>query len=250
MKLLAALTFFTRIPFWKIKDIPIANFKYITAYWPLAGWLTGGIMAVVLWLSSLILPLPIAILLAIISRLYLTSGLHEDGFADFFDGFGGGTTRERILAIMKDSSIGSYGVVALIIYFLLLWSFLSTLPVPLVFFIVISGDVFSKFIAAQLSNILPYARKEEESKAKVIYNRMNFPAFFLNCITGLLPLFILLPPKLWVATLFPLLLFCILYKIMKRKIQGYTGDCCGATFLLCELSFYLGVVIIIQNWIN
>ena len=57
----------------------------------------------------------------------------------------------------------------------------------------------------------------------------------------------LLPIKLWIATLFPLLTFFLLYRLMKRRLQGYTGDCCGATFLLCELSFYLGSLILIIN---
>lgn len=247
MKLLAALTFFTRMPFWKIKDIPANYFKDVIVYWPLVGWLTGGVTAAVLWIASLVLPLPVAVALALICRLLLTGGLHEDGLADFFDGFGGGTTREKTLAIMKDSAIGSYGVITLILYFLLLWILLSALPVPLVFFIVLSGDVYSKCIAAQISNVLPYARKEEESKTKITYNRMGIMSFLFACITGMIPLFVLLPPRLWLAGLFPLLVFGILYKIMKRKIQGYTGDCCGAAFLLCELSFYLGAVLIVEN---
>jgi adenosylcobinamide-GDP ribazoletransferase len=166
-----------------------------------------------------------------VCRLLLTGDLHEDGLADFFDGFGGGTSK-------KDSSIGSYRVTALVIYFLLYWSLLSAL----VFFTLMAGEVCSKGIAAQLVNVLPYARKEEESKAGIIYKRMSTPAFLFTCISGMLPLFVLLPPKLWPATLFPLLVFTILYKIMKQKVQGYTGDCCGAAFLLCELAFYLGVL--------
>ena len=72
-------------------------------YWPLTGWLTGGLMAVTLWVGSLYLPYILAVLLAIIVRLLVTGALHEDGLADFCDGFGGGgSDRERILAIMKD----------------------------------------------------------------------------------------------------------------------------------------------------
>ena len=103
MKVLAAFIFFTRLPFWRIKEVPAKYFKRIVPYWPLAGWLTGGITVGVLWIAAQILPISIAWVLAILSRLLITGCLHEDGLADFFDGFGGGTTKERTLAIMKDS---------------------------------------------------------------------------------------------------------------------------------------------------
>ena len=131
MKILAALIFFTRLPFWRIKEVPAKYFKRIVPYWPLAGWLTGGIMVGVLWVTAQVLPISIAWLLAILSRLLITGCLHEDGLADFFDGFGGGTSRERILSIMKDSHIGSYGVIGLILYFALLYTLLSSLPLTL-----------------------------------------------------------------------------------------------------------------------
>lgn len=247
MNILAAFIFFTRLPFWRIKEVPARYFKNVVFFWSLVGWFTGGTTALVLWLSSLILPLGVAILLAIIWRLLLTGALHEDGLADFFDGFGGGTTRERILSIMKDSHIGTYGVLSLIVYFILLWALLMSVPVPLVCFVIVAGDVWAKFVASQLTNLLPYARKVEESKTKTIYNRMNAKAFWFSLLAGIVPLLTLLPPRLWLSALLPIAILFILVALMKRKLQGYTGDCCGATFLLCELCFYLSVVIIINN---
>ena len=76
----------------------------------------------------------------------------------------------EILSIMKDSHIGTYGVLGLLFYFGLLWNLLSTLSLSLACMAVASGDAWSKFCSAQIINILPYARKEEESKAKVIYD--------------------------------------------------------------------------------
>ena len=89
-------------------------FRHVVNYWPFAGWITGGTMALTFALAVQILSVPYAILLAIIARLILTGALHEDGLADFIDGMGGGTTRERVLEIMKDSHIGTYGVIGLI----------------------------------------------------------------------------------------------------------------------------------------
>lgn len=243
MNVLAAFIFFTRLPFWKIKEVPAECFKHVVPYWPLAGWLTGGIMAGVLWLSGQILPLSLAWILAIIARLLVTGCLHEDGLADFLDGFGGGTTRERTLAIMKDSHIGSYGVIGLILYFLLL-SQLYVLPLNILCILVFCGDCWSKLCASQIINYLPYARKEEESKAKVVYNRMSRKEFLMALVCGALPFVLFLPLKMWPALLFPMLTFVFLARLIKHRLQGYTGDCCGALFLLCELSYYIGVLIV------
>ena len=128
MNLLAAFIFFTRLPFWRLKEVPSECFKHVVPYWPWVGWLTGSVMAMVLALGSLVMPVSLAWIWAIVTRLLITGALHEDGLADFFDGFGGGTTRERTLAIMKDSHIGTYGVIGLIVYFLLMLE-LRHLPV-------------------------------------------------------------------------------------------------------------------------
>lgn len=237
--LLAALIFFTRLPFWKVKkDLPPAPFKHIVPYWPMTGWITGGTMAAVLWLAAQVLPLPMAWILAIATRLILTGCLHEDGLADFCDGFGGSRTREDTLAIMKDSHIGSYGVIGLVLYFLLLTQ-AATLPLPVLCTVAFCADSWSKACASQLVNRLPYARKEEESKARVVYDHMTTTETCLALTAGALPLF-LLPDGLCMAAICPALVFIGLCRLMKQRLQGYTGDCCGATFLLCELSFYLG----------
>ena len=243
MNLLAAFIFFTRLPFWRLKEVPSECFKHVVPYWPWVGWLTGSVMAMVLALGSLVMPVSLAWIWAIITRLLITGALHEDGLADFFDGFGGGTTRERTLAIMKDSHIGTYGVIGLIVYFLLMLE-LRHLPVSVLCTLVVCGDCWGKLCASQLINFLPYARKEEDSKAKVIYNRMSSKELFICIMGGTLPLW-LLPLSLWGALVAPCLILAFLILLMKRRLQGYTGDCCGATFLLCELTFYLTAMILL-----
>ena len=242
MNLLAAFIFFTRLPFWRLKEVPSECFKHVVPYWPWVGWLTGGLMAMVLGLGSQVMPVSLAWILAIVTRLLATGALHEDGLADFFDGFGGGTTRERTLTIMKDSHIGTYGVIGLIVYFLLMLE-LRHLPVPVLCTLVVCGDCWGKLCASQLINFLPYARKEEDSKAKVIYNRMSGKELFFCIAGGVLPL-LLLPSYLWVALIAPCLVLAFLIRMMKRRLQGYTGDCCGATFLMCEMAFYLSALIL------
>ena len=243
MNLLAAFIFFTRLPFWRLKEVPSECFKHVVPYWPWVGWLTGSAMAMVLVLGSLVMPVSLAWIWAIVTRLLITGALHEDGLADFFDGFGGGTTRERTLSIMKDSHIGTYGVIGLIIYFLLMLE-LRHLPVSVLCTLVVCGDCWGKLCASQLINFLPYARKEEDSKAKVIYNRMSSKELFFCIAGGTLPL-LLLQSSLWLALITPCLVLAFLIRLMKRRLQGYTGDCCGATFLLCELTFYLTAMILL-----
>ena len=243
MNLLAAFIFFTRLPFWRVKEVPSECFKHVVPYWPWVGWLTGSVMAMVLALGSLVMPVSLAWILAIVTRLLITGALHEDGLADFFDGFGGGTTRERTLAIMKDSHIGTYGVIGLIIYFLLMLE-LRHLPISMLCTLILCGDCWGKLCASQLINFLPYARKEEDSKAKVIYNRMSSKELFICIMGGTLPLW-LLPLSLWGALVAPCLVLAFLILLMKRRLQGYTGDCCGATFLMCEMAFYLSALILI-----
>lgn len=244
MNLLAAFIFLTRLPFWRIKGVPATSFKRLVPYWAAVGWLTGGVMAATFWLTAQVLPTSVACLLAILSRLLITGCLHEDGLADFLDGFGGGSNRERTLAIMKDSHIGSYGVIGLVIYFLLLWGVLSGMPVESACLLIVSGDCWSKCCAAQLINLLPYARREEESKANVVYERMSIKEWIGCLLFGIVPSIVFLADSIYLSLLFPLITLCFLYRMMKNRLQGYTGDCCGATFLLCELSFYIGAAII------
>ncbi len=222
--------------------VPADCFKHVVPYWPIVGWLTGGILAGTLWLLAQVLPLQVAWIGAIVVRLLVTGCLHEDGLADFCDGFGGGTTRERTLVIMKDSHIGTYGVVGLIVYFLL-WSQMIVFPLGILCAVAFCADVYSKWCVSHMVNLLPYARKEEESKAKVLYSRMTLPEVMAGTIAGWLPLLFLQPVGWGVACFCPPIVFLLLCGWMKRRIGGYTGDCCGAVFLLGELSFYIGSMI-------
>lgn len=243
-RIAAALTLFTRLPLWKWTDIPAEAYSWAVVFWPLTGWLTGGITACIyLGLSSLLPTLP-ALICAIVVQLLFTGALHEDGLADFCDGFGGGRDKEGILRIMKDSHIGTYGVIGLICFYLLLISLLDSLPASMIALTIIAVDPFSKFCASQIINLLPYARKEG-AKNKISYQRMTAGQFLFNFLSGTLPLLpmSILSPQTSVAAILPLLSMATLVIYMKRRIGGYTGDCCGATFLICEISMLFGVVL-------
>ena len=254
LMLLATLIFFTRLPFWRLIDVPAEDFKRVVPRWPLVGWLTGGLMALTLWLSSHVFPLSVAWIFALLVRLVLTGCLHEDGLADFIDGFGGGTSREKTLAIMKDSHIGTFGVIGLIVYYALLLQLPSVLPLQTLCVLVVCGDCWAKCCAAQLINFLPYARSEQEAKNKTVYQRMSLGELLLCFFSGLAPAFFFtfvmgwMPRQFLLLLTIPILVMWLLRLVMKRKIQGYTGDCCGATFLLCELTLYLAVLAAFPHW--
>ena len=180
-RLWASLIFFTRLPFWRIRQVDAKCFKHVVDYWPFAGWLTGGTAALVFWLVSGILPVTTAALAATGTRLWLTGALHEDGLADFCDGFGGGTTRERTLAIMKDSHIGTYGVLGLVFYIGLLISLVSALPLCMAPAIIFTADVYAKACSSFIILQLPYARTAEQAKAGVVYSVWNKQAIASHC---------------------------------------------------------------------
>jgi len=238
----AALIFFTRLPFWRVYQPPQASYKAVVEFWPLTGWLTGGAMAATLYCGSTLFPWPVAVIAAIAVRLLITGALHEDGLADFLDGFGGGGDRAHILAIMKDSHIGTYGVLGLILYMLLLGTALYSMTPTVAALVVLAADPYSKMVSSQLVNMLPYARREEEAKSKTVYRKPSLSAGLSLTVQGLLPmaLMIWLTGVTWyLVIIVPAVVMYFLYLLMLRKIQGYTGDCCGAVCLLVELAVYL-----------
>ena len=199
-------------------------------------------MAATLYFGSMVLPHAVAVVAAIAMRLLITGALHEDGLADFLDGFGGGGDRNRILAIMKDSHIGTYGVLGLIIYFLLLGTALYSMPVTVAALTILAADPFAKMVTSQLVNMLPYARHEEEAKNKTVYRKPTMAAGLSLTVQGLLPMVLLIwltGIRWYLVIAIPPLVMYFLYLLMLRKIKGYTGDCCGAVCLLVELAVYL-----------
>ena len=248
VQLAAAITFFTRIPIWRIVDIPVESYSKIICFWPLTGWITGGISSGSWLLFSKYLPPVPAIILTLVIRIILTGGFHEDGLSDFFDGFGGGKSKADILRIMKDSNVGSYALIGMIVYYLLLVSTLASIPTGMMLAILFVADPLSKLLTAGLMNCLPYARTESESKSKTLYAKLNTGRFLLACFFGLIPFFLLLNGIYWFSVIIPLCVVLFIFFTIRKKIGGYTGDICGATALLCELGFYLSIVMITRNY--
>lgn len=237
--LMVVLIFYTRLPFTKYFRVSSHYFKDIVHYWVLAGWVTAPITALILLIGYYLFPYQVAIILALMGRLLVTGALHEDGLADFVDGFGGGYTQEAILRIMKDSHIGTYGVLTLIFYFFLMFSILLALPIKVACVLILVADPLCKGLASFIALFLPYVRHLEESKFQMLLNPMNNQSSVFILFFMLLPLFIIMPWVYWILIIPPVILFFSLIVLMKNKIGGYTGDCAGALFLLLEITSYL-----------
>ncbi|MBO4906094.1 MAG: adenosylcobinamide-GDP ribazoletransferase [Bacteroidaceae bacterium] len=253
-RVIATLVFFTRLPLWRITNVEREYYERVVPLWPLAGWVTGGIMAVMVWMGVYLMGKPsnalgLVVALAMASRVLLTGALHEDGFADFCDGFGGGTSRERTLAIMKDSHIGTYGVLGLVLYALVMWNCLSMLLAggmsPLY---IIGIDALSKWMSSSIICFLPYARIETEAKNQLLYQRPTITEIGIGLVLGLMPIttaLLLSDSILWqdiaLSVIPPIVGCAVLFHLMHRRIGGYTGDCCGATFIITEILFYISI---------
>lgn len=245
-RIFAAMTLFTRLPLWRITDIPQRYYSEAVVYWPLVGWLTGAFTAAMMYLCSFIMPWQMAVTAGLAAKLILTGALHEDGLADFCDAFGCGGGKERILSIMKDSHIGTYGVLSLIMYYALMIMTLSSTDYVLAVLAVAACDPFAKMCAGQITNFLPYARPEG-AKNRITYARMSLWQILLQLFFGIIPIaaFIYLTvPAMSLSLIAPVLSVTLLILYLREKIGGYTGDCCGAAYLICELVMLMSITII------
>src|SRR5690606_24864321 len=127
--LLMAVQYFTRVPMPLWVGHSAEHLNGTARYFTAVGLFVGGIGALVLWATSLVLPGVLPVILSTAATVFLTGAFHEDGLADTFDGLGGGATRERALEIMKDSRIGTFGVAALVLTLMIKIAAVSALPV-------------------------------------------------------------------------------------------------------------------------
>jgi len=235
-----AIRFFTRLPVpaWVGHSSEVLN--KASRYFPAVGLVVGAIAALVFGVASLFFPKTLAVLASMAATLYVTGAFHEDGWSDMVDGFGGGWEKAQILAIMKDSRIGSFGAVALVIMLLgkfcaLIELDLATIPAAL-----LAGHTVSRFCSTTLMRGLDYVR--DEGKAKPLATRIGWPELALAGGTALFALFFLAPIPALLGCVFAALATLWLARLFRRRIGGYTGDCLGATQQLAEVAFYCGLL--------
>lgn len=248
-----AVGFFTRIPVPSFPDFVEEELNHAAKYFPLVGILVGLVAAVTFYVASLLLPHSLAVMVSMAASIYLTGAFHEDGLADSADGLGGGWDRERILTIMQDSRLGTYGAIALFLMLFAKFQTLNTMHPVVISVALICAHALSRLAAVWVMYYANYVKFA--GKSKPLATTLSGLELGLANLFGLLPFvlvltLLILSNHTWQVVVLLILMtalpvWCVwwwwLAKI-KRWIGGYTGDTLGAMQQMTELMFYLGVL--------
>jgi adenosylcobinamide-GDP ribazoletransferase len=248
-------TYFTRIPLpaflAKRVDFSQATLERSARYMSFIGIVIGCIVGAVFLVYSYGFSKNLAVLLTMVTSLLITGAFHEDAIADFFDGFGGGWwSKERIMEIMKDSRLGTFGSLALISSFAIKFFTLVELPNHILPLVIVSSYAISRMLGVSFIYTHQYVRENDASYFKpLLKDKMKVSDLIPLIVFGLMPtfffayrihpLFLVIIPLLFIVrTLFG--------RVFIKKLGGYTGDCLGAVQQVTELSFYLLTVLILK----
>ncbi len=241
-----ALMFYSRIPVPKSLSYSENDLNCSTKYFPLLGIIVGCFVALVYWLGHFIFPISITIVLSMIVGIFITGSFHEDGFADVCDGFGGGWTAEDRLRIMKDSRIGTYGTIGLVLILLLKFLLLNNFNHTLIPIILICTHALSRSMAVIVIFLGKYARIDATSKVKPIGKSITRGEFIVAMSFGIIPMFLFLNPFILLILVLPIIATFWLMKYFEKRIGGYTGDCLGAIQQVSEICIYISFIILLK----
>ncbi|WP_394229604.1 adenosylcobinamide-GDP ribazoletransferase [Shewanella colwelliana] len=240
-----AMGFFTRIPMPNWVQVDSEKLNQASRYFGLIGVLVGLISAGIYLLANMLLPSSVAIVLAMIASVLVTGGFHEDGLADTADGFGGGWTLQDKLTIMKDSRVGTYGVLALVFALWLKFVLLSEIALyqeELVMAALVSAHCLSRVLAASIIYSEQYVREDASSKSKPLAQSQTVNELGILLLTAII--------TLWLSGVSFALSLCVVLVVLRyllilgfrKQIGGYTGDTLGAAQQVSELCCYLFIV--------
>lgn len=221
-----ALQFLTRITLNKELEVNDRALAESAKYFLLIGILIGLFLVAVDWLFSFIFPPTVVNVLILISLIWVTGAIHLDGFMDSIDGLFGGKTKKESLAIMRDSKIGSFGIIAAICLFLLKFVLLQELSGSIRVSALILMPVLGRWAMVCAMPLSPYARK----KGKASFTGLvNVKTVVIASIVMFGSAFILLKPINVLLVLVSAFFFMLLItQFVKKKIGGMTGDTYGA----------------------
>jgi len=245
-----AARFLTRVPLSYSSQKAVALSE---AFWmfPVVGALVGAFSGVLLWVGLAIgMPSFLAAVIAVGGTIILTGALHEDGLGDVADGFGGGQTREDKLNIMRDSRVGSYGVLCLVLAVTarlgVLVALIDTYTPLATIFVLIAGAAVSRAAMVGIVSHLPPARSDGLA-ASLSPSRTNtiltYAVALAIGLAALLPVMTALSVAIAVTTA---VVATILFAVLAlRQIGGQTGDVAGAAQQIAEFSCLMAVVALI-----
>jgi adenosylcobinamide-GDP ribazoletransferase len=255
-----ALMFLTRIPVPKNIDHSELYLQKAPRYFPIVGWVVAAVACLSYLVLNRLFSTDLAILGSMIATILCTGAFHEDGFADCCDGFGGGWTREKILLIMKDSRLGTFGTIGLISILATKFLALKSLPqfTPSfenpslnIFYnyryyllVIWAGHSLSRLMPLYMMQTSDYVTDIDLSKVKPMATRkLKWSELIFAIVTAFIP-FIFLSWHFLLAVI-PVL-YCAheMRSYFKKWIGGYTGDCLGAIQQVTEIVFYLGILLV------
>ena len=239
----AALMLLTRLPVWSDRDGAEPNLSRSTWAYPLVGMIVGGIGAGAILVAEMLdMPDILSAVIAVAVMTLATGAFHEDGLADTADGIGGGWTKERKLEIMRDSRIGTYGTMALLISFALRIAALIAIgdAVLTAFALMVAATVSRSGIVVLLT-IMPPARSDGMGTVA-----QNPPVTSLICalLVGILAMQIV--PFGMIASIFAGLGILSIYWIGIKHVDGYTGDLLGAGQQVSEIFFLISLATLLH----
>ncbi|WP_254063897.1 adenosylcobinamide-GDP ribazoletransferase [Granulicella sp. S190] len=235
-ELIVAIQFLTRIPMPAI-SFEADSLSRAVKFFPLVGLIVGAGAVLLQQLLTAHLARPLIAVAVLTYFVLITGCLHEDGLADTADGFGGGWTKDRILAILHDSRIGSYGATALVLSLLARYLLLGSLPVQHFAAYVLSAHVLCRWSSLPLSYFLPAARDHGGQGARIA-RLVSLPSLLFGSIFSVGFVVFVLRRSSVVPLLVALLVVVLSGWFYYRKIGGITGDCFGATNQLTEIAVY------------
>ncbi|MEM7781646.1 MAG: adenosylcobinamide-GDP ribazoletransferase [Pseudomonadota bacterium] len=242
---LLAVQFLTRLPVRSARLYSPERMAASVRYYPLVGLMVGSVSAGVYFLAHMVLPSVVAVLLAIAAGLLVTGAFHEDGLADTFDGIGGGLTQARALEIMKDSRLGTYGTLALVIALALKATTLSLLAATTVPLALIAGHGLSRLSSVLVIATSTYVRGE--GTGKPVAGGITKVGLLIAVLTGgavVAAWLVWQTPIALAGALGGLFVGHVSMRLFfERKLGGYTGDTLGAVQQASEIGFYLGLLI-------
>ena len=238
-----SIQFLTRIPINIPIDFNEENLRRSTFFFPLVGMILGGLSGIVYYLFSF-LNVELAALATVISMIVLTGGLHLDGLADTFDGFMSNTDKEKTLEIMKDSRVGAFGVIALILNiltkYILISNILTNVPIGLILSL---GN--SRLV---LGHKMAYKKNARPGGLGHMFSSSNPKKYVI--LSGIIytGIIILINPIYLLSLVGTIIMGEIITWVTYKKIDGFTGDVLGAT---AEIGEIISLIIFMEvlRWI-
>jgi adenosylcobinamide-GDP ribazoletransferase len=243
----AAMMLLTRIPVpWrKISNKPPNLSRSAWAY-PLVGLIISLIGAFVYAVAAnLNLSPMLAALLAVLAMVLTTGAFHEDGLADMADGIGGGMTKDKKLEIMRDSRVGTYGAVALILSIMIRVETLDIFSYMAAILAIVAAGPLSRAMIVLALYLLPPAR---EKGLGTVAGEPPQAAMIAALVFGIIPLALLWSPlSILLATIASILALILVSRIAMKSIDGYTGDILGAIQQVSEAAIMIALLIAYKN---